>query len=85
MASYDLSASKCNWLNLVAAPKHKGNTPVAKGSKVPVWPAFSARNNHLAFCKASLLEMERGLSNNNTPCTGRRCTLVRGAFIVSRP
>src|SRR2546427_12436502 len=43
--------------------------------------AFSARSNHLTFCKASLLDSSSGLSSSNTPCTGRRCTLVRGAFM----
>src|SRR5260370_18337412 len=76
-----LAASSCNWLNLVAAPKHSGSTPVANGSSVPVCPAFSARSNHLTFCKASLLDSSSGLSSSNTPCTGRRCTLVRGAFM----
>jgi hypothetical protein len=33
----------------------------------------------LAFCRASLLDRPSGLSSNSTPCTGRRCTLVRGA------
>ena len=67
MASYRLSASKCSWLNFVAAPKHSGSKPVASGSKVPVCPAFSALNNHFAFCKASLLDIPFGLSNNKTP------------------
>ena len=85
VASYALSASRCIWLNLVAAPKHSGSTPVASGSRVPVWPAFSARSNHLTFCKAWLLESPSGLSSSSTPCTGRRCTLVRGAAVMVIP
>jgi len=70
------------WLNLVAAPKHSGNTPVAKGSSVPVWPAFSACSSHLAFCSALLLDRPRGLSSKSTPCTGRRGN--RGASTAAR-
>ena len=33
--------------------------------------------------QGSLLERPSGLSSSSTPCTGRRCTLVRGAFIDS--
>src|SRR5690606_39832955 len=60
-----------------------GSTPVASGSRVPVWPAFSARSSHLTFCKAWLLERPSGLSSSNTPCTGRRCTRARGAAVMS--
>jgi hypothetical protein len=44
-----LSASRLTWLNLVAAPKHSGSRPVASGSSVPVWPAFSARSRPLGL------------------------------------
>jgi hypothetical protein len=48
-----------------------------------VWPAFSARNSHFTFCKASLLDQPNGLSSNSTPCTGRLATRARGAIPIS--
>ena len=69
--------------NLVAAPKHSGSSPDASGSRVPVWPAFSARNRRLAFCSASLLDRPTGLSSSSTPCTARRCDARRPAHSPS--
>src|SRR5260370_19851041 len=63
-----LAASSCNWLNLVAAPKHSGSTPVANGSSVPVCPAFSARSNHLTFCKRSEEHTSELQSHLNLVC-----------------
>jgi len=70
--------------NFVAAPKHKGKSPVASGSSVPVCPAFSARNRRLTFCNASLLDRPKGLSSRSTPCTARRTIGVRAA-LAGRP
>jgi hypothetical protein len=52
--SYALSASSRYWENLVASPKHSGRTPVASGSRLPVWPALAAPNRRLARCRAWL-------------------------------
>src|SRR6185369_16253860 len=72
--------------NLVAAQKHSGSTPVANGSSVPVCPAFSARNNHLHFCNALLLDRSSGLSSSNTPCTDQRKILGSDSnFRIDRP
>ena len=51
-ASYVFSELS-KWLeNFVASPKHIGNNPVAKGSRVPVCPAFFAEKIHLIFDSA---------------------------------
>lgn len=40
VVKYSLSALSKSAENFVASPKHKGSSPLAKGSSVPVWPAF---------------------------------------------
>ena len=81
-ATYDLCASSSICANLVASPKHSGRSPVAKGSSVPVCPAFSASNRRFAACSAAFDVMPAGLSSSSTPSTRRRGR--RGCDIVTR-
>ena len=67
VVKYSLSALSKSAENFVAYPKHKGSSPLAKGSSVPVWPAFCAFRRRRAFCKALLLDKPTGLSSNKTP------------------
>ena len=69
--SYPLSASNRNWENLVASPKHSGKTPVANGSRLPVWPALAAPKRRLACWSAAFDDMPVGLSSTNRPSTCR--------------
>src|SRR5690606_35594920 len=64
------------WENLVASPKHNGSTPLAKGSRLPVWPAFSALSSQRTFCSAALEVKPRGLSSRMMPLTLRRIRLT---------
>src|SRR5262245_47108080 len=54
--------------------------PEARGSSVPAWPAFSARNNHLTLATASVDPMPTGLSSTSQPETGRPFFLPRRAI-----
>src|SRR5258708_5901032 len=58
--------------NLVASPRQIGNSPVAKGSRVPVWPARSAWYSHLTRPSALVEDRPSGLSRRKTPVSGRR-------------
>jgi hypothetical protein len=48
-----------------------GSTPVASGSKLPVWPALLASNRFLTRCKAWLDDNPRGLLSRKIPFTER--------------
>src|SRR5690606_13489386 len=52
---------------LVASPKHTGSRPVASGSRLPVWPAFSARYRWRTRCRAWFELSPRGLSSSRRP------------------
>src|SRR5262245_14989439 len=60
--------------------------PDAIGSKLPAWPALSARNTLRACCSAALEEIPVGLSSNRMPSTSRskRRTLPVGIDMRSR-
>src|SRR5688572_24921828 len=45
-----------------------GSTPVASGSRLPVWPAFSRPNTRRTRCTAALELSPRGLSSSRIPC-----------------
>ena len=53
--------------NFVASPKQIGRTPVAKGSRLPAWPAFFALNKRLTICKAVFDVMPAGLFSKKVP------------------
>src|SRR5258705_5632920 len=53
--------------NLVASPKTSGNSPVAKGSSVPVWPPFSEPSARFARASARVEVRPAGLSRRRTP------------------
>src|SRR5687767_7166967 len=55
----------------VAAPKKTGSIPVASGSKLPAWPAFSAANKRLTRCRARFDDSPKGLSSSSSPKTSR--------------
>jgi hypothetical protein len=76
VAVYFLSAPNKAEENLVASPKHTGNKPVAKGSSVPVCPAFDALNKRLVICSALLEVIPMGLSSSRTPLMFRLIGLV---------
>src|SRR3982074_3416531 len=67
--------------NLVASPKQIGKSPLASGSSVPVWPAFSAQNRRFACCNAALDDSPTGLSRSRTPSTRRHSS---GAVLDER-
>src|SRR5512133_204682 len=71
-------------VNLVASPKQTGSKPVARGSSVPVCPAFSAVNRRRTFCSAVLELSSSGLSNSRTPSSGRVTRLNCSVFFVTR-
>src|SRR6266545_7381493 len=81
-AIYVLSASSNACANLVASPKQMGKSPVARGSSVPVWPAFWARYRRFARCSAALDDRPRGLSRSRTPSI-RRLLLTDGVAAVT--
>src|SRR4029077_3222758 len=54
-----------------------GKSPEAKGSSVPVWPAFLALNRRFATATAWVEVMPTGLSRTSQPLTSR--FLGRGA------
>jgi len=71
-----------------------GKTPVAIGSKLPVWPAFAAPYKRLTCWSAPFDVIPAGLSSSNMPSSGRpfpfllanAATLARlRAALVSRP
>src|SRR5512143_919915 len=52
---------------LVASPRHRGNTPVAMGSNVPVWPTFFTLSSPRT-CRTTSNEVgPLGLSMTRTP------------------
>src|SRR6185312_1295541 len=55
---------------LVASPSAIGSTPVASGSSVPPWPAFSASSARRTAATARLEVMPNGLSRTSQPCSG---------------
>src|SRR3954471_10341364 len=67
VARYDLVASMRKRENLVASPKTSGSRPVAKGSRVPVWPALRAASRRLARASAWVDENPGGLSSSRIP------------------
>src|SRR6266446_6425577 len=82
-ATYVLSASSNSCANLVASPKQMGKSPVARGSSVPVWPAFWARYRRFAPCSAALDDRPRGLSRSRTPSIRRLLRADDVAAIMS--
>src|SRR5690554_6037535 len=68
---YALSLSSMVWENLVASPKHRGSTPVARGSSAPVWPALAAPYRRLTCCRIPLEVTPWGLSITRMPFTSR--------------
>jgi CO/xanthine dehydrogenase Mo-binding subunit len=65
--SYSLSPSSRKPATLVASPRQIGSMPVASGSRLPVWPAFSRRNMRRTRCTAALELRPRGLSSSSIP------------------
>src|ERR1700738_4087241 len=55
---------------LVASPRQIGSMPVASGSRLPTWPALSARSMRLVFCRAALDDKPDGLSRSRIPVLG---------------
>src|SRR6185312_9222051 len=55
---------------LVASRSASGSTPVASGSSVPPWPAFSASSARRTAATARLEVMPKGLSRTSQPCSG---------------
>src|SRR6478735_9997370 len=74
--SYALRAPSRPPAILVASPKHTGSKPVASGSRLPVWPPFSARNRWRTRCRAWLDDRPCGLSSSRMPSSPRKT--VRG-------
>src|SRR6478672_9578132 len=70
--SYALRAPSRPPAILVASPKHTGSRPVANGSRLPVWPPFSARNRCRTRCSAWLELSPRGLSSRRMPSSLRK-------------
>jgi flagellar M-ring protein FliF len=60
----------------LASPKQSGSTPVARGSRLPVWPALAALNNLLTFCRLLLEVSPCGLSRTNIPEIFLPCRLL---------
>ena len=52
--------------------------PVAKGSRLPTWPALSAPSSRRTFCRAALDDSPRGLSSSRMPFTSPRAWAVIG-------
>ena len=83
-ARYALSESSKNCDTLVASPKHSGNTPVASGSKLPVWPALFASNKRFTTCSARFELPPSGLSNTTMPCMCRPFCFLRATLSYCR-
>src|SRR5258706_6546038 len=77
VASYDLAESRRNRENFVASPKTSGRRPVAKGSSVPVWPAFAAARARRAMPSARVEVIPAGLSTSRTPEGGAIMPIAR--------
>src|SRR6516165_1226438 len=65
-ATYCLSSPTKHGANLVAAPDNKSNKPVAKGSRVPVWPV-RARVRRRSWPTSAKDEGPAGLSTRAAP------------------
>src|SRR5690349_87942 len=59
-----------------------GSRPVAKGSRVPVWPAFTPPNRRRARPSAALEENPAGLSSNSTPATFKPGRFMRSGSVL---
>src|ERR1700739_3262659 len=65
---------------LVASPRQIGSMPVASGSRLPAWPAFSPAKSRRTRCSAPLEERPRGLSSSRIPLGMARAALrIAGA------
>ena len=67
--TYSLSAWVRNWAIRVARPTHRGSTPVAWGSRVPVWPTRRTPRILRTASTTSCEVMPAGLLMFRTPCT----------------
>src|SRR5579863_2665256 len=52
---------------LVASPRQIGSMPVASGSRLPAWPAFSPPRRRRTRCRAAFEERPCGLSSSRIP------------------
>ena len=66
-AWYSLSVSGRNCRALAALPSRRGSTPVARGSKVPVWPIFFSLESLRSTATASKEVKPSGLSSMIMP------------------
>src|SRR5690349_24644499 len=70
----------------VASPRATGRMPLASGSRVPPWPAFSASKRRRTIATARAELTPRGLSSTSQPWTGwprrLRATVVLGVVFV---
>ena len=64
---YSLSVSGRKFSALAARPSRTGSTPVAMGSKVPVWPIFFSQASPRSTATASNEVNPWGLSNISMP------------------
>jgi hypothetical protein len=55
---------------LVASPNAMGRRPLASGSSVPAWPAFSASNRRLTSLTMRVEPAPAGLSSTSQPWIG---------------
>src|SRR5579872_6646274 len=72
---------------LVASPSAIGRMPLASGSRVPPWPAFSASKRRRTIATALAELTPTGLSSTSQPWTGwprrLRATVVLGAVVLA--
>src|SRR5688572_13606668 len=66
-AWYTLGPDGRNRINRVALPNATRSSPVAKGSSVPVWPAFTPPRARRTIATTSWELTPAGLSTSNTP------------------
>src|SRR5258708_3855136 len=73
---------------LVASPSATGRMPLASGSRVPPWPAFSASKSRRTTATARAELTPTGLSSASQPWIGwprrLRATVVLGTLVGAR-